>query len=57
MRKVLLIIICLFLPFVAVLIHDGPSRRVLWAILFQILGHIPGVVYGIYVVTQDPQRI
>jgi uncharacterized membrane protein YqaE (UPF0057 family) len=53
MRKILLIVLCLFLPFLAVLIHEGLTRRVLWAILFQILGHIPGVVYGIYVVTQD----
>jgi len=54
-RKVLLIVLCLFLPFLAVLIHEGFTRRVLWAILFQILGHIPGIVYGIYVVTQDPR--
>ena len=53
MRKILLIILCLFLPFVAVLIHDGLSRKVLWAFLLQLLGHIPGVVYGIYKVTQD----
>jgi uncharacterized membrane protein YqaE (UPF0057 family) len=53
MRKLLLIIICFFVPFVAVLIHEGLTRRVLWAILFQILGHIPGVIYGIYVVTSD----
>ena len=53
MRKVLLIILCLFLPFLAVLIHDGLSRKVLWAILLQIIGHIPGVVYGIYQVTKD----
>ena len=53
MRKVLLIVLCLFLPFLAVLIHDGLSRKVLWAILLQIIGHIPGVVYGIYQVTRD----
>ncbi|HEY1484500.1 MAG TPA: YqaE/Pmp3 family membrane protein [Micromonosporaceae bacterium] len=53
MRKVLLIVLCLFLPFLAVLIHDGLSRKVLWAILLQIVGHIPGVVYGIYQVTKD----
>ena len=53
MRKILLIVLCLFLPFLAVLIHEGLTRRVLWAILLQIVGHIPGVVYGIYVVTQD----
>jgi uncharacterized membrane protein YqaE (UPF0057 family) len=55
MRKLLLIVLCFFLPFVAVLIHEGMTRRVLWAILFQILGHIPGIVYGIYVVTSDPR--
>jgi uncharacterized membrane protein YqaE (UPF0057 family) len=55
MKKVLLIILCFFLPFLAVLIHEGLTRRVLWAILFQILGHIPGIVYGIYVVTSEPR--
>lgn len=53
MRKVLLIVIALFLPFVAVLLHDGMSRKVVWAILLQLLGHVPGVVYGIYQVTRD----
>lgn len=51
--KVLLIILCLFLPFLAVLIHEGLSWKVLWAFLLQLLGHIPGVIYGIYVVTRD----
>ena len=55
MRTLLLIILCFFLPFLAVLIHEGPTRRVLWAILFQIIGHIPGVIYGIYVVTSEPR--
>lgn len=55
MKKILLVILCLFLPFLAVLIHEGPTRRVLWAILFQLLGHIPGIVYGIYVVTSEPR--
>jgi uncharacterized membrane protein YqaE (UPF0057 family) len=53
MTKVLLIILCLFFPFLAVLIHDGPSKKVLWALLLQLLGHIPGVIYGIYQVTRD----
>ncbi len=53
MGKVLLIILCFFLPFLAVLIHEGLTRRVLWAFLLQLLGHIPGVIYGIYVVTTD----
>jgi uncharacterized membrane protein YqaE (UPF0057 family) len=53
MGKVLLIILCLFFPFIAVLIHDGPCLKVLWAFLLQLLGHIPGVIYGIYQVTRD----
>lgn len=55
MKKILLIVLALFLPFLAVLLHEGLTRRVLWAILFQLLGHIPGVVYGIYVVTSEPR--
>jgi uncharacterized membrane protein YqaE (UPF0057 family) len=51
--KVLLIVLCFFFPFVAVLIHDGPSKKVLWALLLQLLGHVPGVIYGIVQVTND----
>ncbi|WP_082763456.1 YqaE/Pmp3 family membrane protein [Frondihabitans sp. PAMC 28766] len=53
MGKILLIILCFFFPFVAVLIHDGPSLKVLWAFLLQLLGHVPGVIYGIYRVTRN----
>ncbi|WP_375491353.1 YqaE/Pmp3 family membrane protein [uncultured Jatrophihabitans sp.] len=53
MGKVLLIILCLFFPFLAVLIHDGLSRKVLWAFLLQLLGHVPGVIYGIYQIVRD----
>lgn len=53
MFKVLLILLCLVLPFLAVLIKEGPSLRVLWAFLLQLCGHIPGVIYGIYRIVQD----
>jgi uncharacterized membrane protein YqaE (UPF0057 family) len=53
MRRLLLILLCFFFPFVAVLIHDGLSIKVLWAFLLQLLGHFPAVVYGIYQVTRD----
>ena len=53
MVKVLLITLCLFLPFLAVLIKDGPCLKVLWAFLLQLCGHIPGVIYGIYQVVKD----
>jgi uncharacterized membrane protein YqaE (UPF0057 family) len=51
--KVLLILLCLILPFLAVLIKKGPCIQVLWAFLLQLLGHIPGVIYGIYQVVKD----
>ncbi|MBV6703237.1 uncharacterized membrane protein YqaE (UPF0057 family) [Kitasatospora sp. MAA19] len=53
MVKVLLVLLCLVLPFLAVLIKDGPSIKVLWAFLLQLCGHVPGVIYGIYQVVKD----
>jgi uncharacterized membrane protein YqaE (UPF0057 family) len=53
MVKVLLVLLCLVLPFLAVLIKKGPCIEVLWAFLLQLLGHIPGVIYGIYQVVKD----
>lgn len=53
MGRLLLIILCFFLPFLAVLIKKGPTLEVLWAFLLQLLGHIPGVIYGIVKVTED----
>ena len=53
MGKVLLIILCLFFPFIAVLIKYGPCMKVVWALLLQLLGLVPGVIYGIYEVTRD----
>ena len=41
MAKVLLILLCLILPFLAVLIKKGLCIQVLWAFLLQLLGHIP----------------
>ncbi len=51
--KVLLILLCLVLPWLAVLIKKGLCIEVLWAFLLQLLGHIPGVIYGIYEVVKD----
>lgn len=53
MVKALLVLLCLFLPFLAVLLKKGPCLAVLWAFLLQLLGHIPGVIYGIIKVTED----
>jgi len=30
-----------------------PSKKVLWALLLQLLGHVPGVIYGLYRVIED----
>lgn len=56
MGKLLLIILCFFLPFLAVLIRYGPCMKVVWAILLQLVGHLPGVIYGIYQVTRERER-
>lgn len=53
MVKVLLVLLCLVLPWLAVLLKEGPSLKVLWAFLLQLLGHIPGVIYGLYQVVKD----
>lgn len=53
MWKAFLVVLCFFLPFLAVLLKEGPSIKVLWAFLLQLLGHVPGVIYGIYQVLQD----
>ncbi len=47
------VIIALFLPFLAVLMKKGPTKEVLIAFVLQLLGHIPGVIYGLWVVTRD----
>ncbi|GAP53877.1 hypothetical protein AHiyo6_04420 [Arthrobacter sp. Hiyo6] len=46
----------LFLPFLAILIQQGPNKKVLWAILWQLLGHVPGVIYGILVINKGPEK-
>jgi uncharacterized membrane protein YqaE (UPF0057 family) len=55
--KVLEILIAFFLPPVAVLLKKGLGKQVLIALLLQILGHIPGVVYALYVITQDDDQV
>ncbi len=55
MTKILLIVLCLFFPFIAVALRGAPLKKVLIAFVLQLLGHIPGVIYGIVVVTEpDP---
>ncbi len=51
--KVAEIIVAFFLPPVAVAMKKGLGRQVLVALLLTLLGHIPGVIYGLYVVTNE----
>jgi len=46
-------LIAFFLPPVSVAMKKGLSSKVLIALLLQLCGHIPGVIYGIYVVTRE----
>ncbi len=52
-RTVLEVLIAFFLPPVSVAMKKGLSSKVLIAVVLQLRGHIPGVIYGIYVVTQE----
>lgn len=51
------IVIALFLPFLAVLLRKGFKIEVLWAFLLQLLGHIPGVIYALWVIARQPQSV
>ncbi len=50
---VLEVLIAMFLPPLSVAMKKGLSSKVLIAAVLQLCGHVPGVVYGIYVVTQE----
>jgi len=50
---VLEVLIAFFLPPVSVAMKKGLSSKVLIALLLQLCGHIPSVIYGIYVVTRE----
>ena len=47
------IILAFLLPPLAVALRTGLSRKVLIALLLQLLGHIPGVIYALYVISRD----
>ena len=50
---ILEVIIALFLPPLSVAMKKGLNKQVLIAAVLQLCGHVPGVVYGIYVVTAE----
>lgn len=56
MKKIPLLVLCFVFPFAAIMIQQGPTKKVLWAILLQLLGHFPGVIYGILVITTTDRK-
>lgn len=52
--KVIEIVIAFLLPPLAVAMKKGLDKKVLIALVLQLLGHIPGVIYALYIITQDP---
>ena len=51
--RLLEIVLAVILPPVAVLLHAGVGTRFLLSILLTLLGHLPGVIYALYVVTRN----
>ncbi len=51
--KLLEIVVAFLLPPLAVGMKKGLSSKVLIAALLMLLGHIPGVIYALYVITND----
>jgi uncharacterized membrane protein YqaE (UPF0057 family) len=50
-------ILAFLLPPLAVALRTGLSRKILIALLLQLLGHIPDVIYALYVISRDqPDR-
>ncbi|WP_100657376.1 YqaE/Pmp3 family membrane protein [Alteromonas flava] len=52
MNQLVMIILCLLLPFVAVLIKHGLGKDFLINILLCILGYIPGVIHALWLITK-----
>jgi uncharacterized membrane protein YqaE (UPF0057 family) len=55
--KLVEIIIAFLLPPVAVWMKKGLNGQVLIALLLWLLGHIPGVIYALWVISQPDDRV
>ncbi|WP_445186323.1 YqaE/Pmp3 family membrane protein [Pseudonocardia sp. Cha107L01] len=54
--KLVEIIIAFLLPPLAVGLKKGLNRQVLIALLLWLLGHIPGVIYALWVISQPDEQ-
>jgi uncharacterized membrane protein YqaE (UPF0057 family) len=55
--KLVEIIIAFLFPPLAVWMKKGMNKQVLIALLLWILGHIPGVIYALWVISQPDDRM
>lgn len=55
--KILEIVIAFLLPPLAVALKKGLGKKVLIALVLQLLGHVPGVIYAFYIITKDDEQI
>jgi uncharacterized membrane protein YqaE (UPF0057 family) len=51
--KIVEIVLAVLLPPVAVLIKKGLGGQFWLSLLLTLLGHLPGVIYALYVTTQE----
>lgn len=51
--KLVEILLAFLLPPLAVAMKTGLSHKVLIALLLQLIGYVPAVIYALYVVTRD----
>lgn len=51
--KIVEIILAVFLPPIAVLVKKGLGGPFFLALLLTLLGHLPGVVYALYVTLEE----
>ncbi|MDT7618937.1 MAG: Proteolipid rane potential modulator [Pseudonocardiales bacterium] len=57
--RLLEIVIAFLLPPLAVALKEGLDhklRKVLIALVLQLVAHIPGVIYALWVITREPTR-
>lgn len=55
--KLLEIVLAFLLPPLAVGLKKGLNRQVFIALILWILGHIPGVIYALWVISQPDDRV
>jgi len=52
MNKIVMILLCLFLPPIAVLLSKGVGKDLLINIILCLLGFLPGVVHALWLITK-----